>query len=279
MTSDRTLTPLQEIRRLRAAACDPRLCRGDVAVLAVILSKYNNTNGCAYIGKNKLAEQAGLSPRNVGARTGKIEKTGHIQVERRGQRICNRYTLPPLLNVQSGDAGITNQSPGQFQSGDACIPSMRASEIQSGDAGVHQSGDAGVPDLGMPASPLLTCYSPSVLTPPTPAVRKRVARKSEVTLDEWLDSCEDPIPDGHRVHSYCREAGIPNEFVELAWACFIDRYSGKPKRYRDWAHAFLDHIKGGWLNVWRIDQASNEYLLTTAGLQLQRQLAALERAA
>jgi len=78
------------------------------------------------------------------------------------------------------------------------------------------------------------------------------------------------IPDDHAVHTYAEQAGIPFEFLALAWHEFKSRYtsSDDQKKYRDWPGVFLKAVKGNWLKVWYLE--GDTYKLTTVGLQAQR---------
>ena len=76
------------------------------------------------------------------------------------------------------------------------------------------------------------------------------------------------IPDDHAVFSYASQAGIPHEYLQLAWIEFKTRYTASPddsKKYRDWGAVFLKAVKGNWLKVWYIE--AGEYKLTTVGQQ------------
>jgi hypothetical protein len=73
------------------------------------------------------------------------------------------------------------------------------------------------------------------------------------------------------VFAYAREAGIPDEFLRLAWLEFRHRYTQPDaKRYRGWRSVFRKAVRGNWLKLWYVDSAANAYALTTAGHQAQR---------
>ena len=79
------------------------------------------------------------------------------------------------------------------------------------------------------------------------------------------------MPDNDPVFTYAAEVGIPHEFLRLAWLEFRVRYSAPDaKRYRNWRSVFQKAVRGNWLKLWFLDAASNEYGLTTVGLQAQR---------
>lgn len=115
-----------------------------------------------------------------------------------------------------------------------------------------------------------------------PIPRKQRARKAALTFRQWFDAVDrdddKAIPPTHRVHAYAKEAGIPDDFLYLAWRWFVQRYEDDDKRYSDWPKHFLNSVKGVWHGCWRTNWRTGELELTEAGLQLQRQLAAQEAA-
>jgi hypothetical protein len=112
-------------------------------------------------------------------------------------------------------------------------------------------------------------------TKETPPIPPKGGRAPAVTLGAWLDavksSGQKPIPEDDPVFSYAEGVCIPAEFLRLAWLEFRHRYTQpEAKRYRDWRAVFRKAVRGNWLKVWFLDPASNQYGLTTVGLQAQR---------
>ncbi len=99
--------------------------------------------------------------------------------------------------------------------------------------------------------------------------------KTAVSLKTWLESLEaegvTPIPPDDPVFAYAASVGIPIDFLRLAWLEFRHRY-GQPdaKRYRDWRAVFRKAVRGNWLKLWWLDAASQQYGLTTVGMQAKR---------
>ena len=99
------------------------------------------------------------------------------------------------------------------------------------------------------------------------------AKASKTTFRAWLarvkESGEKAISDYNPVFAYCEKAGIPTEFVELAWDKFRRRYledaNARGKRYIDWRRVFLNAVEDNWFKLWcfRDDVAC----LTTVGQQ------------
>jgi uncharacterized protein YdaU (DUF1376 family) len=101
--------------------------------------------------------------------------------------------------------------------------------------------------------------------------------KAAVSLKTWAESVkakgEKLIPEDDAVFDYAAAAGIPDDFMALAWQEFRHRYSQPDaKRYRDWRQVFRKSVRSNWFKLWYADQ-HGEFRLTTAGIQAQRALA------
>lgn len=109
------------------------------------------------------------------------------------------------------------------------------------------------PDAGKPAS---TRGKPLVTLRGYIAQRKQSGSKA--------------IPEGHAVFAYAEQAGIPDDFLALAWQEFKTRYTTPPddqKKYRDWPAVFLKAVRGNWMKVWYLEAGA--YKLTTTGQQAE----------
>lgn len=106
--------------------------------------------------------------------------------------------------------------------------------------------------------------------------KEKPRRGKEVTFAEWAVSLagDDAIPADDPIFAWAGKQGIPADWIGYAWAAFEDRYAEKDKTYADWRAAFRDHVKRGWLEVWRLDGRSGGYVLTTAGEQWRREVSA-----
>ena len=111
-----------------------------------------------------------------------------------------------------------------------------------------------------------TVNEPSVVISPQRARKKSKA----LSLTDWLAQVaaagEKAIPDDDAVRSYAAQAGIPDDFLLLAWVEFKARYSEPDaKTYTDWRQVFRNAVRGNWLKLWFVNQ--DGYQLTTAGRQ------------
>ncbi|PQV52924.1 hypothetical protein B0G83_1024 [Paraburkholderia sp. BL21I4N1] len=111
------------------------------------------------------------------------------------------------------------------------------------------------------------------MLPVTETLQKQKHRREEQTLAEFLVDCkatgnvaidvDDPI------YTYTERAGIPNDFLEIAWLEFRERHlDNTSKRYRDWRAAFRNSVRDRWFRLWYFD--NDECLLTVQGQQAAR---------
>ena len=107
----------------------------------------------------------------------------------------------------------------------------------------------------------------------TPSTAK-AADSSAVQLKTFLARCKaesvKPVPENDPVFEWADDAGIPPDFLWLAWREFVARYLEEPKKYKDWRMVFRKAVRGNWLRLWYADSATGEYRLTTAGVQAER---------
>jgi hypothetical protein len=110
----------------------------------------------------------------------------------------------------------------------------------------------------------------SMLPADTETLPKRKRRQEEVTMAKFLDACkatgEKAIPADDSIYRYAERAGIPDDFLEIAWLEFRERHLDNPaKKYRDWRAAFRNAVRDNWYRLWRY--AEGECVLTVQGEQ------------
>ncbi|WP_179255540.1 hypothetical protein [Burkholderia sp. HI2714] len=111
------------------------------------------------------------------------------------------------------------------------------------------------------------------MLPDTETLLKRKRRQEEVTMAELLDACkaagEKAIPADDPVYRYAERAGIPDDFLEIAWLEFRERHlDNTAKKYRDWRAAFRNAVRDNWYRLWRY--ADGDCVLTAQGEQAAR---------
>jgi hypothetical protein len=98
-------------------------------------------------------------------------------------------------------------------------------------------------------------------------------KREATTLKAYLEACRQesrkPLPPDHPVREYCRDAGISEEMLQVAWCVFRDDYTkgtNKAKRYKDWPGHFANSVRGCWAKLWYTDSVSG-VAWTSRGLQ------------
>lgn len=111
-------------------------------------------------------------------------------------------------------------------------------------------------------------------------------KREQITLEAYLKACKaqgvKPIPDDHFVRADCRDAGISDEMLQVAWVVFRRRYTedekGKRKKYSDWPRHFANAVNERWGGIWIIDTETNQAKWSSTGLQQKAILDARARA-
>lgn len=106
-------------------------------------------------------------------------------------------------------------------------------------------------------------------------------KREEVTLAKYLENCKaagvKPVPDGHAIRTWCEEAKIPTDMLQVAWVVFREKYLNdeklKGKRYKDWAAHFATSVKDRWYGLWFTGEDGNP-AWTSTGLQRKQVLEA-----
>lgn len=102
--------------------------------------------------------------------------------------------------------------------------------------------------------------------------RKARAKSEALHLSDWLSACKEsgrkPIPDDDPIRQWADDAGIPPDYMALAWRVFCRDWKTK-KPQKDWPATFRDAVKRNWLKLWYPDEHGG-YALTVAGKQEQR---------
>jgi hypothetical protein len=103
---------------------------------------------------------------------------------------------------------------------------------------------------------------------------KPVIGGNPITLKSWFARCNEahvaPIPTDDPIFDYAAKAKLPIEFVHLCWKEFKRRHIDKPTKKANWRQHFRNCVESDWYRLWRFDDQSNGYVLTTAGRQAQK---------
>lgn len=110
--------------------------------------------------------------------------------------------------------------------------------------------------------------SSSVINTPIPPR----GRKPAIEIQTFIDRCKaegvKTLPPDDPVFEYAKEAGIPDNFLRLAWVEFKDKAQANNKRQSDWRKTFRNYIRGNYLKLWYLAE-DNTHQLTTVGRQAE----------
>ncbi len=114
--------------------------------------------------------------------------------------------------------------------------------------------------------------SPASPSPLSDANKKKKA-SSECHFATWEERTkaagEKLIADYQPLWGYVDRAGIPEDFIALAWEVFKGLYGNggarEKKRYRDWRQTFRNAVEQNWFSLWSAN--ADGYRLTSKGEQ------------
>lgn len=126
--------------------------------------------------------------------------------------------------------------------------------------------------------------SPSLRSGESAAKSQRTCsrpKREDVTLATYLANCKQagvkPVPDNHAIRTWCIDANIPTDMLQVAWVVFREKYTGdeklKGKRYKNWADHFANAVKDRWHGLWFIGEDGMPSW-TSTGLQRKQVLEA-----
>lgn len=97
-------------------------------------------------------------------------------------------------------------------------------------------------------------------------------RKPLMTIDEWLADCkakdEKTMPATDPIFEWAADAGIPIDYLRLAWLVFLRDWKAK-KPQQDWRATYRNAVRQNWLKLWFF-HADGDCRLTTTGEQERR---------
>ncbi|WP_303638791.1 helix-turn-helix domain-containing protein [Stenotrophomonas tuberculopleuritidis] len=104
--------------------------------------------------------------------------------------------------------------------------------------------------------------------------RAKRLKRELITFPQFVEACraagERMIRADDPIFDFAEDAGIPRDFVALAWREFAIRHRDSGTQKRDWRAHFRDAIRRNWLRLWWCSPAGG-CELTTAGVQVKRE--------
>ncbi|MGH8074973.1 MAG: helix-turn-helix domain-containing protein [Lysobacter sp.] len=259
MANDRARRPF--ILQWRAAVLNSTL-PATAKLCLIVLSEFADADGSnCYPSIEMVARKASINEKTARLNLAEAANTGWIERVSRGTKQgWKRFEYTPI--VPKG----ADTTPARIPEGAGVTPG--AIEETSGHHA--QKVRASRPEgAGVTPDDLAITYPiPREEKHPLPA--KRSSKSKGITYAEWNSTKAEGevlIPPDHHVFRYAERAGIPADFLDLAWEVFCVRYRTDAKaRYTDWPGHFRKAVEGNWYSLWWID-GEGQYQLTTKGKQ------------
>ncbi|QNH21228.1 hypothetical protein HEP73_02140 [Xanthomonas sp. GW] len=103
-----------------------------------------------------------------------------------------------------------------------------------------------------------------------PGRRKRAKINFPAFIEACRDAGEKPVCADDPIFTFATDAGIPRDFLHLAWREFASKHRTSGRMQKDWRAHFRDAVRRNWFKLWWFpSEGSCE--LTTAGVQLKRE--------
>lgn len=112
--------------------------------------------------------------------------------------------------------------------------------------------------------------------PPAGAEGKKPVRskREKITFPAFAEACresgERAIRADDPIFEFAEDAGIPKEFIALAWREFAIRHRESGRLQKDWRAHFRDAVRRNWFKLWWCPDGGG-CELTTAGVQVKRE--------
>ncbi len=109
-----------------------------------------------------------------------------------------------------------------------------------------------------------------------PGAKPRVKRPKRdlVTFPKFVEACraagERMIRTDDPIFDFADDAGIPREFIALAWREFAIKHRDSGKQQKDWRAHFRDAVRRNWFKLWWFPHGGG-CELTTSGVQVKRE--------
>ena len=236
----RTCVGAVENDQYKGSGLWPERCKiAGVALEKEVVAKFETRNK-AEIFEQKLIDESLLSPFCMNS-----PKTGTVQTVPETEL----FNSPKTGTIESEIVPKTDGN--STENGHLIVPKTGHGTVSEPEGTGIGSAPAGAPSLSVAAS----------------------KKKNPVTFEGFCESIKasggKPISPDDPIFEWAGAAGIPDEWLALAWSEFKTRYRGNGKRYADWRAVFRTAVRNNWFKFWRISQ-DGQYVLTTEGEMARR---------
>lgn len=155
---------------IRLVASDPMIGGQACRVAAILLDYFRIIDATAWPSQDRLARDAGVSRRTLGAALRRLEAAGYLTIARAGRNQVNRYRLSLPTELSTGSVG----------------------EVRDGKSRVRQTTQTFPRILGQNPSP----YNPPLARPPITGEAREAIRDGMVELIADLRGAKAPKAKG-----------------------------------------------------------------------------------
>lgn len=248
------------------ALTDPLLSDPERRVLLSLFSFRGRDTNVVWPSTESLAERANINDKTwISKITKSLCEKGWLEKKKRGFSGGNQYTLhvPDRLILEESKLDQDSKLDGE--------PKIEANPHECSLAKDAASNLDGEPKLdgdtfskldGEPKCNEQTNEQTNI---------KKITKKSSglKTMKTWLHDLkqigESPVPEDDPVFEYAEEAGLPIEYLRMAWVEFREGYLHTDKKYKNWRAVFIRSVRGNWKKLWWHDGSG--YALTALGQQ------------
>jgi hypothetical protein len=106
----------------------------------------------------------------------------------------------------------------------------------------------------------------TVADAPDPVAKVKRTKRNDITLTDWLNALpegKEPLLDDDPLLTELDTAGVPAEYVTLAWNVFVRDWADK--KAKDWPATFRNAIRKGWIRLWYFDAQTGDCRLNSTG--------------
>ena len=241
---------------------------GNDLLMMLAIADFADDDGRAYPSVARLAEKCRMTSRNANKVIAVLRKGGELEIrQNEGPKGTNLYRL-----VLNNLLPLSERTPP--------VEKDTLSERT-----VHPVKTDPKPLSKRTDEPSVNRQEPSesgrAVERPTPPPVKDRQKNSLITFDTFVERKKEAgqklISEDDPIFDWAEGAGIPDEWLQLAWSEFSNRYRGDAKRYADWPKTFRNAVRGNWFEFWRVG-ADNVLVLTTKGELARRAAEASRRA-
>lgn len=253
--------------RIMARVWDYSRSAGNDLLMLLAIADFADDDGRAYPSVARLAEKCRMTSRNANKVIAVLRKGGELEIrQNEGPKGTNLYRIV-LDNLPLSERTPPVKTDTLSERTDPPVktdPKPLSKRTDEPSVNHHEPSESVRAATLTTSSPVKDRQKNSLITFDTFVERKKNAGQKLISED-------DPIFD------WAEGAGIPDEWLHLAWSEFSNRYRGNAKRYADWPKTFRNAVRGNWFEFWRVG-ADNVLVLTTKGELARRAAEASRRA-